>query len=315
MIKPLIAIGESLHASIPHTGKIMRELNQMGPEAFLKSSPQLDYIAELIASQAQEGAAFIAVNVDDFVGEDASFAAGLMREYVKLIKKFGDGVPACIDSSNDEILIAGLQEYYNQADNLRKPMINSIKTYTMQTMLPLRSEYDFCFIALLLSEQQSAPTNAAACVNELYDQAKTIFTAAIQHGFTADDIYFDTGVFPLAIDLPMMPNQPSFTYRTFETIRMIKADESMNGVHFSLGFSNCCRDLPGRKVGITRAYVAKAIECGLDAGIVSVKHHFGESEPDEELYRLVDAYSNLNGDPDKLTDAMMQMSSYCASCR
>jgi hypothetical protein len=34
--------------------------------------------------------------------------------------------------------------------------------------------------------------------------------------------------------------------------------------------------LPGRRIGIARAYVAKAMEYGLDAGIVNVAHRFGE---------------------------------------
>ena len=43
----------------------------------------------------------------------------------------------------------------------------------------------------------------------------------------------------------------------------------MKGVHFSMGVSNSCRDLPGRKIGICRAYVEVGMRYGLDAGIVN----------------------------------------------
>ncbi|MBN2843541.1 MAG: hypothetical protein JXM68_10645, partial [Sedimentisphaerales bacterium] len=65
-------IGESVHASIPKTGKAMRELAGAGPEAFGQASGSLDYIISLIKDQASAGAAFIEVNVDEFVSESVS---------------------------------------------------------------------------------------------------------------------------------------------------------------------------------------------------------------------------------------------------
>ena len=73
----------------------------------------------------------------------------------------------------------------------------------------------------------------------------------------------------------MTPDTPGYTYRTFETIRRIKADPAMKGVHLSLGITNAVRDLPGRRTGVCRAYLAKAMEYGLDAGIVNVMHDYG----------------------------------------
>jgi cobalamin-dependent methionine synthase I len=113
----------------------------------------------------------------------------------------------------------------------------------------------------------------------------------------------------------MEPGVPGYTYRAFETIKRIKNDPQMKGCHFSLGISNSCRDLPGRKIGICRAYVQKAMEYGLDAGIVNVAHHYGEKPADPELVKLVDAYAKLDGSMEKLNDAMTLMGEFCASCR
>ena len=134
-------------------------------------------------------------------------------------------------------------------------------------------------------------------------------------GFKPGEIYFDSTVFPLAIDMPMEPNVPGYTYRAFETIKKIKSDPKMKGVHCSLGISNSVRDLPGRKIGVCRAYVAKAMEYGLDAGIVNVAHHYGQVAPDAELLELVDAYAKMDGSAESMNKAMELMGKFCSDNR
>jgi hypothetical protein len=57
--------------------------------------------------------------------------------------------------------------------------------------------------------------------------------------------------------------------------------------------------------------VAKAMEYGLDAGIVNTAHRYGLTPPDPELLELVDAYIKLDG----MTKAMELMSKFCAENR
>ena len=52
----LITIAESLHASIPGTGEVMRALLEAGPDAYSKPGEHLDYIKALIEGQADNGA-------------------------------------------------------------------------------------------------------------------------------------------------------------------------------------------------------------------------------------------------------------------
>ncbi|MHC4123166.1 MAG: hypothetical protein ACYSSI_06290 [Planctomycetota bacterium] len=101
----------------------------------------------------------------------------------------------------------------------------------------------------------------------------------------------------------------------FETIKKIKNDPKMKGVHCSLGISNSVRDLPGRKIGVCRAYVAKAMEYGLDAGIVNSAHQYGKTPADPELVELVDAYAKLDGSPERLNEAMQLMGEFCQKTR
>jgi len=122
-------------------------------------------------------------------------------------------------------------------------------------------------------------------------------------------------VYPLAIDMPMEMDVPGYTYRAFETIRRIKSDPEMGGVHFSLGVSNCFRDLPARKVGVCRAYVEKAMEDGLDAAIVNTAHRYGTIPADPELVKMVDAFARMDGSTERMNEAMMLMGQFCQQSR
>jgi cobalamin-dependent methionine synthase I len=321
MKSPLITIGESIHASIPKTGREMKQLTELGPDAYSTPSPSLNYIKALIESQACDGADYIAVNLDAFGEDDPQVTVDMMAEYVRLVRRWGNGVPVCIDSSNNDVLIAGLKQWYDTVGAVREPpilqpLINSVKVYTVNKILPLKKDLDFAFVGLLVSEESPTGPGGSHSVDELYSLAKQIFDTAVgQYGFKPGEIFFDTTVFPLAIDMPMEPGVPGYTYRAFETIKKIKGDARMKSVHCSLGVSNCVRDLPGRKIGICRAYVAKAAEYGLDAAIVNVAHHYGQVEPAPELLELVDAYAKMDGSAERLNKAMELMGKFCRENR
>ncbi len=316
MANALISIGESVHASIPKTGKVMHQLRDLGADAYTKPSPELDYIQALIESQAADGADYIAVNLDAFGEDDPQVAVDMMVEYTKLVRRWSNGVPICIDSSNDDVLEAGLKEWYNTSDPVKPPLINSVKVYTMDRILPLKKQYDFSVIGLLVSEDKPTGPGGSHSVDELCGLAHQIFDKAVgEFGFKPPEIFFDSTVFPLAIDMPMEPGVPGYTYRTFETIKKIKSDPKFKGVHFSLGVSNSVRDLPGRRIGVCRAYVAKAMEYGLDAGIVNAAHKYGTVDPDPALVELVDAFAQLDGSLDKTTQAMQLMGQFCQQNR
>ena len=311
MKNAIISIGESVHASIPKTGKVMEQLVDQGDSAYTKGSPALDYIRGLVESQADDGADYIAVNLDAFGEHDQQVTVAMMKEYVRLVRQWSQGVPICIDSSNDDVLIAGLKEWYNTGDPVPVPLLNSVKTYTCAKILPLRQHYDFSFIGLLVGEEISAQAGGSYSVDQLYAMAKEIYRAAVQQGFEPGQMFFDSTVFPLAIDMPMESGVPGYTYRAFETIKKIMGDPAMQGVHCSLGVSNAVRDLPGRRIGVCRAYVAQAMKYGLDAGIVNAAHRYGSVEPAADLLELVDAYARMDGTPDKTNRAIELMGTFC----
>ena len=311
--KYLIQIGESVHASIPKTGAAMKELVAQGAGAYEEPGEVLDYIISLIVEQAANGADFIAVNVDAFGEENPQLAVELMREYVKLVRKYSNGVPVCIDSSDINVLQAGLAQWYVDAGaDIAAPLVNSVKTTTIDVLLPWREKSTFKVVGMLVDEEGNAD---AAMADTLYGLARQIWEGAKKYGFENSDIFFDTTTYPLAIDMPLTPDTPSFTYRAFEAIKKIKGDAEMKGVHCSLGISNSVRDLPARKIGVCRAYVAKAREYGLDTGIVNVNHAYGEKPVDDELVELVAAFAEQDGSAEASMKAMTVMGEFCSANR
>jgi len=312
----LIQIGESLHASIPRPGAAMRELLSRGVGAHEAPSGALEYLLTLIRQQVKHGADYLEINVDAFGEDDPRTVVELMRQYVRLVRRHGGGVPVCIDSSSDAVLEAGLEEWYQDAPgDLAWPLLNSVKTYTVDRILPWRKKWPFKVIGLLVDDKR-AGTDGAYSVDDLHGMARTIFEAATsKYGFAPGDLFFDSTVFPLAIDMPMTSNTPGYTYRAFEAIRQISSDPVLKGVHKSLGISNAVRDLPGRRIGACRAYLAKAMEYGLDAAIVNVMHDYGLKPVAADLLELVDAFAKQDGVPERAERAMQAMSEFCRANR
>ncbi|MBI9017137.1 MAG: dihydropteroate synthase [Phycisphaerae bacterium] len=301
-----IKIGESFHASIPSPGAAMKKLleNENDTEA-------QNFLISLVKSQAQGGADYIAVNVDEFGQNAPELSVKLMEKYVEMVAKHGDGVPVCVDSSDDNVLIAGLKKWY-QCGQTTPPLINSVKTYNTDVIFPLLNDYKFKVIGLLISEcQAGGPVQP----EKLHQMAREIYDAAVKYGLTGDDIFFDTTVFPLAIDMPMTPGQMGYTYCAFQAMKMITNDPAMLGVHFSMGVTNCVKDLPARKIGVCRAYVQVARTYGLDAGIVSIKNDYSGKEADPELVKLVEAFAAQDGDLAKTQTAIELMANFCHSSK
>ncbi|MCX6566568.1 MAG: methylenetetrahydrofolate reductase C-terminal domain-containing protein [Candidatus Aminicenantes bacterium] len=322
---PLIQIAELLHASIPRTAAAMKEVIDGGligaPPAALRAtgSAALGYLVSLIKMQVKHGAAFIDVNVDALSDDNLEFRKEILRFFVRLIREHSSGVPVCVDSGSPDMLEAGLAAWYEGSTEEGRrsavPLLNSIKTYTMERLLPLAARNPYRFIGLLVDEK-TAGRDGAYGVEELLALARELFqTATGRFGFAPSDIFFDSTVFPLSIDVPMDAEKPGYTYRAFETIRRLKSDPAFKGVHFSLGVTNSVRDLPGRRTGVCRAYLARAMDRGLDAGIVNVFHDYGKRPAAPDLLAFVDAFASQDGAPASVQRAIDAMMDFCRANR
>ncbi len=297
---PLIAVGEMVHTSLPRVKEAFDQIKQDGV-TFEPGSPGVEYVKAAIESQALKGCDYLDCNVDDAGGGDQKLAQKLMANTIRLIVKYGLGTPPCIDSSDVEVLRAGLEAYKEAAPKgARPPLVNSANAGNLEKFWSLLPLGPFSVVYMLMESSQSAEAaGQPVSPDQMLENALHFFREAKKRGFKPEQIFYDATVMPLAIEFTCF-DHPGFNYCAFEGMRRITANEEMKGVGKILGISNLIRDFPrGRKIGILRAYVDLAMKCGLTAGIVDVEKDLGLKPPeDEEIVEIVKAFVEHDGTPE-----------------
>ncbi len=298
---PFISIGDLINSFTPKTAKIMRQLHDSGKDAYSRPSGLLYYILAMIESQALAGADYISVNLDAFTRSDSQLALDMVTEYILLIQNYGQNVPICIDCSDNRILIKGLKKWYESDKQVKPPLLSLTTPDRLDGILAMRKDYDFGISVLLKNDNQP---------EQLYSSAKEIFDKAVNdYGFKPEDIFIEMEACPLVSELNKGDNVPGCTYVTFETARKISHDKKMAGVHCIVRPSMACVKLK-RGIGITRAYLSKAIEYGFDSAYVNVTQQYGKIEPDADLIKLVDAFIKMDGSVSQKENAASQINSF-----
>jgi hypothetical protein len=305
---PLISIGDMLNAYNPVTCTAMKQFNDSIGKT---KSPNgaLNFLKALILTQAAEGASYIAVNIDALAKDDPDAAAEMILPYVKLVRKLGKGVPVCIESRHEEALIAGLQEWYRGDGHVAPPLVGPIDISSDHTILTFKKQHDFSMICTLGDNDASEIDKATNKAKEVVNKATT------EYNFKPEQIFFDAGAAALMKDLPDSPAIASQTYKAFRIMRNIKSDSATKKCHCLLNTNLAMFGVTSRAVGVCRAYVARAMEYGLDAAFVDVTRHYGESPADAKLLELIDAYVDMDGSTEKRASAEKSMSAFTAGAK
>ncbi len=312
---PLISIGDMLDATNPVTCTAMKQFSD-SPGKMKSQNGALSFLKALIKTQAAEGASYIAINIDALVQNGPGKAAELIRPYVKLVRRLGKGVPVCIESQHEEALIAGLKEWYGVEGQVEAPLVGPIGISSGDKILALRKQYEFCMIGTLSNNDASDSENHQSYIDKTFDMAKQLFNKAVkEYQFKPEQIFFDTVAAALMSDMPKSPGTANHTYKAFRIIKDIKRDPTMKKGHCLLKINQATVGIPSRKVGVARAYVAKAMEYGLDAAFVDVTYHYGESPADPKLLQLIDSYAEMDGSSEKKSNAEKLMSGFCAGAK
>ena len=285
---PIISIAEAINAFNPMTSKFMKDLEALGEDAYTTPSNELGYIRALIEFQVRENPDYILLTLDRLAKDDAVVVGRIMCEYVRLVRKWGRGVSVCIDSKYPEVLSAGLKEWYSTDRDVKKPLLIAGELEETNELFALRSKFDYA-LATALTDPSETPS-----VTGLVDAAKKAFKKYTGLGFGADDIFFELPIVPLSKDIPESPTDTSATHLAFETIKRIKADRSLKKTHCFLRISIASVGMP-RSIGVCRAFAARAMEIGMDAGVVNIAHRYGFSPAAAGLLSLIDAYANADG--------------------
>jgi 5,10-methylenetetrahydrofolate reductase len=310
---PLISIGDMLNAYNPAIGTAMKQFNESDGKA-KNQNGALSFLKALILTQAAEGASYIAVNIDALAKDDATAAAKMILPYVKLVRRFGKGVPVCIESRHQEALIAGLKQWYDTDGQVSPPLVGPIDISSGDKILALRKQYEFAIIRTLSNDAKNE--NHQSVIDKATDTAKQLVNKAVnEYQFKPEQIFFDAGAAALMKDMPESPGVANQTYKAFRIMKNIKGNSATKKCHCLLNTNLAMFGIPSRAVGVCRAYVARAMEYGLDAAFVDVTHHYGESPADAKLLELVDAYVQMDGTAEKRDNAEKLMSSFAAGAK
>ena len=314
---PLITVGDMLDAANPVTCAAMKQFNDSPVKAKSQNgSGALSFLKALILTQAAEGASYIAVNIDALAKNDPGTAAKMILPYVKLVREFGKGVPVCIESRHEEALIAGLKEWYGADGQVLPPLVGPIDISSDNKILALRKQYEFAIISTLSNNDASDSKNYQSIIDKTIDKAKQFVNKAVnEYQFKPEQIFFDTVAAALMKDMPESPGIANQTYKAFRIMKNIKGDSTTKKCHCLLKTNQAMHGISSRTVGVCRAYVARAMEYGLDAAFVDVTRHYGESPADPKLLQLIDAYVEMDGSPDKRDNAEKLMSGFCAGAK
>ena len=208
----------------------------------------VDYIKNEIKRQEAAGANFLDLNVDE-MSHKLDIQIKSMKWLVSVVEEYSS-VPPSIDSSNSEIIQAGLSQYSGKQG---RPMINSIALERVETFDLVR---EFNASAILTgASEDGMPSNSDERVfniNKIVDISKN-------YDINFSDIHLDPLVFPISVS----PEYGVHFFDAVEKIRELFGDE----INISGGLSNVSFGLPRRKL-VNDVFIYICLQRGLDSGII-----------------------------------------------
>ena len=208
----------------------------------------IEYINFEVKRQEKYGASYLDLNVDE-VSHRLEEQKSSIKWLVETVQKVSK-IPISVDSSNPEIIEAGLSVYKGKQGRV---MLNSIALERPEA-LSLAVEYKSKVILSAASE--SAMPNSA---EERIMNINTLIDKSQKKGINIEDIFVDPLIFPISVD----SNYVNHALGAIREIRKTFGDE----IHITGVISNVSFGLPKRKI-INEAFLKLAIEEGLDSGII-----------------------------------------------
>ncbi len=253
-MKNLTLIGETINYSIPRTGRLL-------------DAGDYDAVAEIARSQAERGADYIDVNV-------GPLSPDVMGEVVRAVRE-AVSVPVCIDSTDPDMLAAGLEACAaGGADDAPGPIVNSALEHNADRVFGLKARFD-CQVVLLVSERlQDGALRRNSAAAQAADTARRLFERARGAGFAPGEIYIDPGTPPIGSDLDGIVNT------ALETVGRISSDTEMGKAHILVGISNFTAGLPKDvRLPLQNAFLTMAMAGGLDTLIGDPRKEYRLLEP------------------------------------
>ena len=225
---------------------IGERINPTGRKAFAAEIKEGKTTGIRNEARQQEAAGAHALDVN--VGVPGIDEVASMRRAVFAVNE-NSILPAVIDSSNPEAVLAGLRAVDG------RPLVNSIsgEEKKLETILPIAKEYGAAVLGLALDDD-GIPDTAEGRVRVVERMLERVLKA----GMRKEDLVIDC----LAMTVSAAP------LSAMETLRAIRMVKEKLGLSTVLGVSNISFGLPAREI-INSNFLTMAIEAGLDAAIIN----------------------------------------------
>jgi 5-methyltetrahydrofolate--homocysteine methyltransferase len=237
---PFVGIGERMN---PSGRKALSESLKKG---------ELSKLLEDAEIQVRAGAKILDLNV----GVPLANEPELMHQAVVAVQNQFQ-VPLMIDSANTHALDRGASVYYG------RPLLNSLNAERekLDEAIPVMKKHGAAIVCMVTGTE--VPVKA----EDRFQNAKNIANELIGLGFSEEDLVFD------CLGLVISAMQEG-SIETLKTIEMIKTAYPGSGT--TLGLSNTSFGLPNRSI-VHNAFLALAVERGLDSAIMSVTDPLGQA--------------------------------------
>lgn len=206
------------------------------------------YVRAMARRQAEAGATFLDVNVDE-VTTDVDGRIAAMRWLVRAVEDATD-VPLSIDSSSPDVIRAGLATTTRTAGS---PLLNSAALDRLDIVDLAAAEG--CAVVLSASGARDLPSTARDRVSN----ARSIIEMAVARGLGLGALHVDSLVMPVAAD-------PDVGGHFLDAVRALRSEFGTE-LHLTGGFSNVSFGLPARRL-LNDVFIDLAAAAGADSGII-----------------------------------------------
>ena len=206
------------------------------------------YVAALAKEQEAHGSWFLDLNVDEFSTDRPEKIRAI--QWVAKVVQQASALPLSIDSSDPEILAAGLAAC---DPSKGRPLINSV-SLERASFIPIAAKAGAAVIAGATGEN-SMPQSVAERLENLGALLEKLRAA----GIALADIYLDPLVYPASVDV-------GNSVMMIEAVRRLRALYGKD-IHFAPGLSNISYGFPKRIV-INQVFARLCLDAGCDGGIV-----------------------------------------------
>ena len=232
----------------------------------------IDYIINAAQRQVDNDATFLDVNVDEYTN-DTALRIEVMKWLVTFLSERFE-TPLCIDSSNRQVLEAGLSCCRT---DIGAPMLNSV-SLEREDSIELIQQFN-AEVVVGATGREDMPTTLEGRMENFTEIIGKLDAIGIER----KRMHLDSLVYPISTD----PNNGKGLIDA-----VIEVRKKFEDVHITGGFSNISFGMPQRRL-LTMVFVNLCTQVGVDSGIINPvsmsAKAIGAMDPESEPFKLAAA--------------------------